>query len=167
MADLLLQERLQPSLLDRLTDEDPSITKESRQKRVMSVSTLRDVMLRDLGWLMNATSHPLLKDAKKFPHTSHSVLNFGRPDLTGKTLRDADLDQVESELKQAILDFEPRILASTLTVRISMEKGRHATRNLRFEIEGSLWCQPVPLKLFLKTAVDLESGETEITSLAF
>lgn len=167
MADLLLQERLQPSLLDRLMDDDPASTKESRQKRVMSVSTLRDVMLRDLGWLMNATSHPLLKDTEKFPHASRSVLNFGKPDLTGKTIRDEDLDQIESDLKRAILNYEPRILRETLSVRITFEKGEKATRNLKFEIEGSLWCQPTPLKLYMKTAVDLDTGDVQISSLAF
>jgi type VI secretion system protein ImpF len=58
MAELTPQERLQPSLLDRLTDEEPDQLQESREKRVLSMSRLRDFVLRDLAWLFNA-EHPL------------------------------------------------------------------------------------------------------------
>jgi type VI secretion system protein ImpF len=32
-----------------------------------------------------------------------------------------------------------------------------------FEIEGELWAQPVPLRIFLKTELDLETGEVQVT----
>jgi type VI secretion system protein ImpF len=31
-----------------------------------------------------------------------------------------------------------------------------------FEIEGELWAQPVPLRVFLKTELDLETGDVQI-----
>jgi len=31
------------------------------------------------------------------------------------------------------------------------------------EIEGDLWAQPVPLRLFMKTEVDLETGSINIS----
>jgi len=164
MAELLLQERLQPSLLDRLTDDDPMATHESRHKRVMSVSDLRDVMLRDLGWLLNATSLGPLLDRDEYPLASQSVVNYGRPDLAGLQIRGHDLDAIEADLRQAILNFEPRILAETLKVHLIFEEMAHHSRMLRFEIEGSLWCQPTPLRLFLKTAIDLETGNVQISN---
>jgi len=33
---------------------------------------------------------------------------------------------------------------------------------LTFEIEGELWAQPLPLQLYLKTEIDLESGQVKI-----
>jgi len=51
MADLIPRERLQPSLLDRLTDNSPQATVESRDERVMSSRQLRKSVLRDLEWL--------------------------------------------------------------------------------------------------------------------
>ena len=53
MADLKRQERLQPALLDRLLDEDPSNPAESVDKRVLSLTQLRASVLRDLAWLFN------------------------------------------------------------------------------------------------------------------
>ena len=41
MAELLPQERLQPSLLDRLTDDAPESKEESRDKRVLNLAQLR------------------------------------------------------------------------------------------------------------------------------
>jgi type VI secretion system protein ImpF len=33
---------------------------------------------------------------------------------------------------------------------------------LTFEIEGTLWAQPAPLRLLLQTEVDLETGHAEV-----
>ncbi len=56
MADQLLpQDRLQPALLDRLTDDEPDKKQEPREARVLSKSRLRQSVLRDLAWLFNAT----------------------------------------------------------------------------------------------------------------
>ena len=55
MAELLSQERLQPSLLDRLTDDEPLQHQESRERRVLSITKLREVVLRDLAWLLNTS----------------------------------------------------------------------------------------------------------------
>ena len=54
MPDLPLQDRLQPALLDRLTDDEPLKTQEPREQRVMSKTRLRQAVLRDLAWLLNA-----------------------------------------------------------------------------------------------------------------
>jgi type VI secretion system protein ImpF len=166
MADLLLQERLQPSLLDRLTDEAPGVKQESRQRRVITVSKLRELMLRDLSWLFNTTSLGELRNRDEFPCASQSVLNYGKPDLAGMHIRGADLDQIEDGVRQAILDFEPRILARTLKVNVQFVDGRQSSRTIQFDIEGSLWCQPTPLRLYLKTAVDLETGNMQISDFA-
>jgi type VI secretion system protein ImpF len=163
MADLLLQERLQPSLLDRLTDEAPGVKQEPRQMRVITVSKLRELMLRDLSWLFNTTSLGELKNRVEFPYASQSVLNYGKPDLAGMHIRGADLEQIEEGVRRAILDFEPRILARTLKVKVQFVDGQEGSRTIQFDIEGSLWCQPTPLRLFLKTAVDLETGNMHIS----
>ena len=42
MAELTTQERLQPSLLDRLTDDEPGKHEESRDKRVITANRLRE-----------------------------------------------------------------------------------------------------------------------------
>ena len=55
MAELTPQERLQPALLDRLTDDNPESQVEPREMRVMSRNRMREAVLRDLSWLFNTT----------------------------------------------------------------------------------------------------------------
>ena len=48
MAELTLQERLQPSLLDRLTDDEPGNLKEAAERRVLTLNQLKASVLREL-----------------------------------------------------------------------------------------------------------------------
>ena len=36
---------------------------------------------------------------------------------------------------------------------------------MSFDIEAELWAQPLPLRLFLRTAVDLETGSIDVVDL--
>ena len=57
MPELIVVEKLQPCLLDRLTDDDPKNSLESRDRRVISLQRYRQGVLRDLQWLFNASAH--------------------------------------------------------------------------------------------------------------
>jgi type VI secretion system protein ImpF len=75
------RDRLQPALLDRLTDEAPQERRvESDERRVMTKGQLREAVLRDLRWLFNAVQ-PLSRDIARHPRLAGSVLNFGLPPL--------------------------------------------------------------------------------------
>ena len=91
MAELTQQERLQPSLLDRLTDDEPDVPQESRDKRVLSMRRLRESVLRDLGWLLNASRLDTLQDLGDHPFVARSVLNYGIPDIAGLTASGLDI----------------------------------------------------------------------------
>ena len=56
MSDLTPIEKLQPCLLDRLTDDEPTKPVESRRERVVSMQRYRNGVLRDLGWLFNSNA---------------------------------------------------------------------------------------------------------------
>ncbi|MGH8642931.1 MAG: type VI secretion system baseplate subunit TssE [Gammaproteobacteria bacterium] len=162
MAELTPKERLQPSLLDRLRDEEPDKMQESRDKRVLSLQKLRASVVRDLSWLFNCTHLESLQDLQDHPLVAHSVLNYGLPDLAGKPIISADAAEIERRLRQAIWDYEPRILRHSVKVCVQVAREKMSGLALRFDIEGELWAQPMPLKLYLKTEVDLESGHVSI-----
>jgi type VI secretion system protein ImpF len=164
MADLAPQERLQPSLLDRLTDDEPGKKVESRERRVLSMRRLRECVLRDLTWLLNADNLAQTEDLSDFPLVASSTLNFGMRDLAGTTTSDTPPPRLEREVRQAILDFEPRILRETLRVHVVQadDKDQVDKRALSFTIEGELWAEPVPLHLLLKSEVDVETGEATV-----
>lgn len=162
MAELTLQERLQPALLDRLTDEEPDKREESRDKRVVSMRQLRQSVLRDVGWLLNAGQLASGQSLEDYPYVEHSVLNFGIPDITGLAASGMSSSTIERAVRQAIWDFEPRILRHSVRVRANVDRESMSHNTLTFEIQGELWAHPVPLQIFLKTELDLELGEMQV-----
>jgi type VI secretion system protein ImpF len=182
MAELTSQERLQPSLLDRLTDNDSRNSSETLDARVLSRQQLRAAVLRDLSWLFNANrpepsrrtgkvTRPKQVEAdlqmwKRAPLAQRSVLNYGMPSLSGESVGKLDLHAVSEDIKQAILDFEPRIDPATLEVETKIDGSIRAHHNqLKLIIRGLMWNQPVPLELLLSAAVDVETGQASVQDM--
>ena len=94
---------------------------------------------------------------------SRSVLNFGIPDLTGMALTGVDGSVLQRQIKDAILAFEPRLTGSTLRVVVQSDTARMDRQSLVFNIESEMWAQPIPLNLYLKTEVDLETGKFNVS----
>jgi type VI secretion system protein ImpF len=159
MAEAIAQERLQPSLLDRLIDEEPDKGIEADEQRVLTKSALRQAVLRDLAWLLNATGYsPTLSD-KTHPHVSNSVVNYGLPAMSGQYSSSLQKSLMEQSLRQSILRFEPRILPKTLEVEVVLDSYVLDSHNrVGLLIKGMLWAQPVPLEFLLRSRVDLEDG---------
>jgi type VI secretion system protein ImpF len=166
MAHVEARNRLQPALLDRLTDEHPGERVEAEDRRVMSKAQLRQAVLRDLGALFNAVQ-PLGAVADADPWLAGCVLNFGLPPLSGQLASKLDVSTLEQQIRQAIVRFEPRILPDTLTVRALEATSVLDTHNvIEFEIRGHLWSQPVPLEILLRTQLDLEAGQVQVRDVS-
>jgi type VI secretion system protein ImpF len=167
VAEQAARERLQPALLDRLTDDEPDKNVEGPDKRVLSKAQLREAVLRDLAWLFNTTRLESGEDLSSTPLVQKSTLNYGLPALAGETAASLDPTNLEYSVREAILAYEPRILPESLRVRTIVSETQLDQHNvISVQIEGFLWAQPVPLELLLRTEVDLETGRVEITDLA-
>jgi type VI secretion system protein ImpF len=163
MAELRLIERLQPALLDRLMDDEPDKKVERREQQSINRNQLRQAALRDLAWLFNTTS---LGDLQGFPYADKSVINFGLPSLSGETASTLDVLALEGAIRDAILTFEPRIMASSLQVDALVSESQldhHSVVSI--QIRGHLWAQPLPVDLLLRTELDLETGAVEVRDL--
>ena len=159
MAELTASERLQPCLLDRLTDEDPTHQVESRDRRVFSLRQIRESVLRDLSWLLNAPGRFSSEEFADAPEVRSSVIAYGVPDLCGVAASGLDVGSLERELTAAVRAFEPRLTSNSLRVEAVARPDRFGGSALVFEIAGDLWAQPVPEPLYVRTEVDLESGQ--------
>ncbi|HUS92310.1 MAG TPA: type VI secretion system baseplate subunit TssE [Phycisphaerae bacterium] len=162
MAELTPAERLQPCLLDRLTDDHPEETKESRDQRIVSLRRYRDAVLRDLDWLLNTGAHSSSEDLTEFTEVARSVLNYGIPDMCGMTASGLKPEDFERRMLEAIRNFEPRILPHTLSLDVRASYGQMDHNAVTFEIRGELWAQPTPDPLYVRTEVDLETGQCEL-----
>jgi len=164
MAELTQKERLQPSLLDRLTDDEPHTQVEPRDKRVLSMNKLRQSVLRDVSWLLNTDSMDSIVDLADYPEVAKSVLNYGIKDLAGRTLAGSSLSEIEKGLKQAINNFEPRILPNTLNVQV-LSSEQMNNQALSFDIEANLWARPLPLHLYLRTEINKITGDVNLRDM--
>ncbi len=157
MSGLKGRERLQPSLLDRLTDNAPTSLRDPPDQQVLTMTQLRQAVLRDLGALLNTTNLATVKDLSATPRLAKSTLNYGIPGFAGMTEGGAQIAALERELTDAIRAYEPRIRPETLRVRMRGSHEYQANPALVFEIEGELWAQPVPQQLFLETSIEIET----------
>ena len=168
MPELTPQERLQPALLDRLTDEEPDKQQEPREQRVMSkappapggAARPRLAVQRDA-----ARSGPSIWASG--PHARRSVINFGLPALSGRAA--TSLDVIELETRHPPGDRRLRA-AHPARRRCEVTALVHANafdhhNVIGVEIRGQLWAQPVPLELLVRTEIDLETGKVEIADL--
>lgn len=164
MAELASRERLQPSLLDRLTDDEPEQQVEARERRVMSVRSLREGVLRDLAWLLNTTNLLSVTQAPRLPHLANSVLNYGMPDMSGASLAGMNMGDLERAIRQAIWDFEPRLIRSSVQVKAAANAD--SITKINFEIEADMWAQPYPERLYIKTELDLDQAHISLSESA-
>ena len=163
MGQWSLKERLQPSLLDRLTDLQPEKTKESSSQQSMSQSQFKNAVIRDLGWLLNSVALEVCVDLERFPEVSRSVLNYGLPDLSGHTSSTVNVRSVEKSIRAAIRQFEPRIIRNSLKVNVHSNPDAMSHNSMVFEIEAAVFGQPSPFQVVLKSELDLECGEFQLT----
>lgn len=159
MAELTPSERLQPSLLDRLTDDEPGSRVESRAARVMSMAQLRDAVIRDLGWLLNTNSRGSFEQIERYPEAARSVLNYGIPDLCGTTASGLIDGEIERTVRRAIELYEPRVLQRDLKIRLVRGGTGKGPTSIALEITGEIRGEPLPAQLYIRTEIDLDTGE--------
>lgn len=162
MAELIPRERLQPALLDRLTDEAPQQRSESRDDRVISLKRLRQSVVRDLEWLFNTAALFPPDQAEKMGIVATSVVNYGIPSFSGVQAAGLNMPRVERLLREAIWNFEPRLIRDSVKVKSAATEAM-SRRAVTFEITAQLWAHPLPLEMFLRTEVDLETGNVQVT----
>lgn len=161
MAKREIERTVQPSVLDRLTDDNPRSATDPRVSYAESLELFRAGVKRDLEWLLNTrrTPDPASPD---FTELSRSIFNYGVPDITSVS---ADSPHARAQLLrdiEATLSlFEPRLE----NVRISLieQEGEARRRELRFVVEATLRLDPTPENIVFDTVLHYSSGEIEVS----
>ena len=91
-------DRLQPALLDRLSDDEPEKRQETLEHSVVSKVRLKRTVLRDLSWLLNTTCHDTHGELLNHREARRSVINFGIPVLSGKNFSGVDWRELERSI---------------------------------------------------------------------
>ena len=136
---------------------------------VVNASVLREAVRRDIEALFNierfqsglqlsdleevgyVTPQDIIAD---FPHVRRSVLNYGVPSFSGRSIKDFDLAALSKELRDVIAVFEPRLRRDTIRVKVAQGD----RTGMKIEVEAMLMLSPVPERLRLSTTIDLDNG---------
>ncbi len=161
MADKMMSERLQPSLLDRLTDDDPTNPNESREARVIDIRRLRDIVQRDLSWLLNTNNAETWLDATRYPLAAKSVINYGVREVAGDFSTTERVQLIRKSIASSIDNFESRIRKGSAHVEIRTDNVVRQTI-INFNIRADMWAEPIPIELYLRTSVDVSTGEVTV-----
>jgi type VI secretion system protein ImpF len=156
---------LLPTLIDRLRDDAPYRQTEQPEEYAMTRAQIRDIIQRDLTYLLNATSLEDKIDRARYPLAAASTVNFGVPALAGSFMASRDWASIEQQVKQAIKDFEPRLIADSLSVvPLGEEKKLGSHNHMSFEIRGLIRMDPYPLEFLVQSTLDLETSRLHVTA---
>jgi type VI secretion system protein ImpF len=147
--------RVTNSVLDRLLDYEPEMTREAVGSRSKSLRELKQSVRRDLEWLLN-TRQVAGGVPSELKETTNSVAAYGLPDFTHLSIDSvADQKFIKREVEEAVRRFEQRLE----NVVVSVEPVRSTERILRFRIDAHLRIDPAPEPITFDTVLQLGSGE--------
>ncbi len=122
---------------------------------------LRREVTLDVAALLNTINMDSALDLSEFPEVRRSILNFGLPDLTNRSIDELRVDEIAGELERALIDFEPRLVADGLTT-IRDDSVGIADLKIRFIIRADLLCNPVNVPVEFAADVELDTGKIRI-----
>ena len=157
-----VRDRTLPALLDRLTDDHPRERAEGDASRAFSFARLREAVLRDLSWLLNATQLDTTIDLSAYPEVAASTLNFGVRSRTGHEVEGLAPNILRREILMSLRRFEPRFLADSLEVTIIAAR---QDGTFQFRIEADLWAQPLPLRMLMRTEIGETTGTVRVVEM--
>ncbi len=129
---------------------------------------MRDIVQRDLAFLLNTTNAEDLIDRERHAEAAASTLNFGVPPLAGSYLSQRKWADIERIIRRAVQDYEPRLIPETVSVvPLMKEDGAAEEYNvLLFEIRAQIHLRPYPLEFMVQSAVDLETNRMSVLRVA-
>lgn len=162
MAHFDKKKKLRPSILDRLFDNEPSVTTEVESGRHQRLRELRSNVRRDLEQLLN-TRYRIIGPPEHFEQLETSLLNYGLPDLATVNIIDNDQKKAFTRTLENILKtYEPRFK----TVKVIFYENKDKTdRTLRFRIDAILYADPSPESVVFDTVLESVTRNVSVTEL--
>jgi type VI secretion system protein ImpF len=123
-----------------------------------SVGSYRKAVVEDIMSLLNCRVFAELPNLNNYPEVVNSVVNYGVGSSIGLTVSMINVDSIISRLRNAIIRFEPRIVASTLKVGVTNIDKPDSVRKLSIEISGQLIVPGYLDEIRLQTEIEVDTG---------
>ena len=153
------QQNLKASILDRLVDDEPGISHESVQNRLVSIGQIKASVIRDLENLLN-TKRQIMLPPVAYKEVNNSLFVYGLGDFTSQNPASPWVrQQLRLDIEKTVARFEPRLQNVTVHVETVTRKDR----SLRFRITALLVVEPVTEPVSFDTYFDLSRREYVIS----
>jgi type VI secretion system protein ImpF len=130
----------------------------------ISETGLRREVNADIVDLLNTVNLNSALDLSEAPEVARSVLNFGFPDLSTRTIDEHRVLEISREIEQALMTFEPRLAGNTLSVGRNPLIDAEALR-IKFFIKADLRAEPLDVPVEFVAEVELDSGKIRVDRL--
>ncbi|MFO0949000.1 MAG: type VI secretion system baseplate subunit TssE [Planctomycetota bacterium] len=156
MAKIENDQLLIPSVLDRLIDNEPEVSRETPHSRNQVLREMKFAVRRDLENLLNTRWR-----CKDIPaHLTEldvSLVNYGIPDFTGMNLGSVqDREKYRRLLEGTIRKYEPRFRK----VQVRLVDSDAMDRTLHFRIDAILHADAAPV--VFDTSLEPSTGTFEV-----
>jgi len=127
----------------------------------ISETGLRREVMIDLVGLLNSTNLDSAEDLSATPAVKRSILNYGFPDLSARTLDENHVQDIAREIEIALADFEPRLKRESIRARRDMSVGADELK-VRFVVKADLRMRPVNVPVEFIAEVEVDTGKIKI-----
>lgn len=134
-----------------------------RVRHIITEQVLRHEVARDLDALLNTIALESTIDMSEAPYSRNSILNFGIPDVTKRTIDEAGVNDIPEEIRAAIVNFEPRLAAASLHIERDTSVNI-AELKVRFIVRADLTCDPVHVPVEFIADI-IETGKIVVSRL--
>ncbi len=159
MPEIRAEQPLVPSLLDRLLDDQPDVSRDPPSNRYQVLREMKLAVRRDLENLLNTR----VRSAgwpEGLDELEQSLVNYGIPDMTGASMSSAkEREDFVRQLQTAIRRHEPRLRNVRLQLLTNTEP---LDRTLRFRIEAMLQADPAPEPIVFDSSLQPATGDVEV-----
>jgi type VI secretion system protein ImpF len=152
------RQNIQVSILDRLVDQDPGVSRESLQYRLTDFGRVKALVIRDLENLLN-TKSIVTPPARAYKELNKSLYVYGLKDFTAQNPKSPSVrQQLREELRSKISQFEPRLK----NVTVGIDAPTEGDMTVRFKITGLLVLDPIAEPIAFDTLLDITRSEYTI-----
>lgn len=163
MARVDLDQPLQPSVLDRLLDDQPDKSVDPPKSRGQSLAELRAAVRRDLEILLN-TRHRCRSWHTDLKELKGSLLNYGIPEFTSANMAsDTAREEFRFAIEEVIKRCEPRFQSVEVVL---LDNADRLDRTIRFRIEALMYADPAPEPVVFDSAMEPSTQTVLVKSSA-
>lgn len=144
---------------------ETSVTTRSKERRMgLSEEALKTSLRRDLSDLMTTVRLDAIVPLDDVPHVKASIINYGFRDFSDITLAELRSPWIAEDIRQSLIDHEPRLIAETVQVTLNGDE-TETVRRQSIAVSAEMMGDPVDVAVDFDAEVDLGGGKLRMSDL--